>query len=172
MEPNISFQKTAVIPILIVEELARKFPTLDFEVVVLNGERLNASGYFKNNIESALRGCAGKIKYAGRHDMITIMKTYPNAIAICHHVNNEFNYMVLEFLYAGFPVLHNCDAWKDFGYYYPENDTAAGMNQLAQSIDFHHERLEAYKSHSRALFWRHSIYNPDVQKTWKELLES
>jgi hypothetical protein len=171
MEPNISFQKTAVIPMIIMEEFARKHPAFDFELVLLNSERLTASGYFKRNIEPSLRGLAGKIKYAGRHDMITVMRNYPHATAICHHFNNEFNYMVLEFLHAGYPVLHNCAAWSEFGYYYADNDTAAGMAQLEQTIQFHAERLEVYKAHSRALVWRHSIYNPDVQKAWRDLME-
>jgi hypothetical protein len=170
MEPNISFQKTGVIPLLILEEMARVNPSVDFEVVVLNGERLTASGYFTNNIEPSLRGLKGKIKYAGRHDMISIMKNYPSAYALCHHFNNEFNYMVLEFLYAGYPVLHNCEAWKDFGYFYAENDTLGGMKVVCEALNFHHERLEAYKGHAKALFWRHSIYNPDVQKSWLDLM--
>jgi hypothetical protein len=171
MEPNISFQKNALIPLLVVEEFARANPNLDFEVILLNSERVIASGYFKNNIEPSLKGCAGKIKYAQRHDMITLMKNYPSAIPICHHISNEFNYMVLEFIYAGYPVLHNADAWKDFGYYYPENDTISGANQLARALNYHHEQKEIYKSHSNALFWKHSIYNPDVQNAWKTLLE-
>jgi hypothetical protein len=171
MEPNISFQKTSVIPILIAEEFARKHPNFDFDLVILNGERMSASGYFKHNIEPSLRGLSGKIRYAGRHDMITVMKSYPHATAICHHFNNEYNYMVLEFLHAGYPVLHNCGTWKDFGYYYEDNDTVEGCKQLEQSIQFHNERLETYKGHSRALTWRHSIYNPDIQKAWCNLME-
>jgi hypothetical protein len=170
MEPNISFQKTAVVPLLILEEMARGNPGFDFEVIVLNGERLTASGYFTNNIEPCLRGLKGKIKYAGRHDMISIMTNYPHAYALCHHFNNEFNYMVLEFLHAGYPVLHNCEAWKDFGYYYAENNTMAGMKAVCDALNFHHERLEAYKGHAKALIWRHSIYNPDVQKAWLDLM--
>lgn len=173
MEPNISFQKTALIPILIAEAYARNHPDEDFDVVLLNGDRLAASGYFKANIEPYLTlATKGRIKYAGRHDMVSILKSYPNATAICHHVNNEFNYMVLEFLYAGYPVLHNSVAWKEFGYYYPDNDTKSGASILKEAIDNHTERLQAYKGHGRTLAWRHSIYNPDVQKAWKELLEN
>ena len=78
--------------------------------------------------------------------------------------------MVLEFLHCGYPVLHNCDAWKDFGYYYAENDTIGGMQQLCEALNFHDERLETYKGHAKTLFWRHSIYNPNVQKAWLELM--
>jgi hypothetical protein len=171
MEPNISFQKTGILPILIAEEYARRNPDKDFDLVVLNGDRLSASGYYKANIEPSLSlAKQGRIKYMSRYDMITVMKTYPHATAICHHVNNEFNYMVLEFLHAGFPVLHNCTAWSSFGYYYPENDTLAAEPILGEALFRHNERLEAYKSHARALFWRHSIYNPDTQRGWSELL--
>jgi hypothetical protein len=171
MEPNISFQKSAFIPLLIIEEYARANPDHDFDVIVINGDRLLSSGHFKNSIEPCLDIATKKrIQYLPRHDIITIMKNYPHASFICHHVNNEFNYMVLELLYAGFPVLHNCAAWNQFGYFYPENDTIAGEKQLKNVIEFHHERFEAYKAHGRTLIWRHSIYNPDVQKAWLELL--
>ena len=172
MEPNISFQKTGVIPILIAEKYARSHPELDFDLIVLNGDRMGASGYFKSNLEPCLElGKTGRIKYAGRHDIITIMKNYPHATAICHHVNNEFNYMVLEFLHAGYPVVHNATVWKGFGYYYPESDLQKGSESLDKAISSHATNLEIYKSHSRALSWRHSLYNPDVQRAWKALLE-
>jgi hypothetical protein len=45
------------------------------------------------------------------------------------------------------------------------------MVELEQSVLFHAERLEAYKAHAKALVWRHSIYNPDVQKAWRDLME-
>jgi hypothetical protein len=171
MEPNISFQKTAVIPLLVAEEYARLYPEQSFDVVVINGDRLLASGYYKNTIEPCLDlASQGRISYVARNDMISVMKAYPHATAICHHVNNEFNYMVLEFLYAGFPVLHNCKAWSPFGYFYPDNDTVAGAKQLDAALKNHHERLEAYKSHAKALLWRHSIYNPDMQAAWLKLL--
>jgi hypothetical protein len=173
MEPNISIQKAGLLPILIAEEYARAYPDKDIELIVLNADRLTMSGFYKASIEPCLTLVTqNRIKYSGRNDMITVLKAYPHAIPICHHTNNEFNYMVLEFLYAGFPVLHNCRAWESFGYYYPDNDTIAGSKQLSEVVNYHHERSEVYKSHSRALAWRHSIYNPDVQKAWLELLNS
>jgi hypothetical protein len=172
MEPNISFQKSSIVPILIAEEYARANPEVDFQLVILNGDRLAASGYYKANIETSLTlAKQGRIIYEGRHDMITVMTKYPHATAICHHVNNEFNYMVMEFLWAGFPVLHNCTAWEKIGYYYSANDTRRGATELGVALKEHASILELYKSHAHALAWRHSIYNPDVQRGWKELLE-
>lgn len=173
MEPNISVQKAGLIPLLIVEEYARANPTADFDVVLLNGERFLATGYFKSSLEPSFSIIKrGMVKFAGRHDMVTVMRNYPHATAICYHLNNEFNYMVMEFMWAGFPVLHNCRAWDEFGYFYPDHDTRAGAKLLGDALTTHNDRLEAYKGHAKALAWRHSPYNPDVQKAWKTLLET
>ena len=79
--------------------------------------------------------------------------------------------MTLELLYAGFPVLHNASIWGNYGYYYEGADLEAA-GRLYDSVRQHHNnRLETYKSHARALAWRHSPYNPEIQRAWKELLE-
>jgi hypothetical protein len=172
MEPNISFQKCCLVPLLIAEEFARANPDLDFDVVLLNGDRMLGSGYFQNCIIPSLTlAKANRIKYLARHSMVEVMTMFPHATAICHHVNNEYNYMVLEFLHAGFPVLHNCATWSPFGYYYPNHDTQKGSSLLQMALVDHHENLELYKSHAKALMWRHSIYNPEIQKGWAKLLK-
>ena len=172
MEPNISFQKTSIVPLLLIEEWSLAHPEVEFKVVVLNADRLSATGYYKNTIEPCLSIVKrGFVEYGGRNDMLTVMNNYPYAIPICHQITNEFNYMVLEFMWAGYPVLHNCEAWKEFGYYYIDNDTVSGSKQLHEAYNYHLDRLETYKSHVKALYWRHSIYNPEIQKAWLKLLE-
>jgi hypothetical protein len=172
MEPNISFQKTSIVPLLLIEEWSLAHPEVEFKVVVLNADRLSATGYYKNTIEPCLSIVKrGFVEYSGRHDMLTVMNNYPYAVPVCHQITNEFNYMVLEFMWAGYPVLHNCEAWKSFGYYYVDNDTVSGSKALQEAIAHHYDRIETYKSHVKALYWRHSIYNPDIQKGWLKLLE-
>jgi hypothetical protein len=172
MEPNISFQKTAIVPLLIIEEWSLANPNLEFKVVVLNADRLLATGFYKTTIEPCLSIVKrGFVEYCERHDMLTVMNNYPYAVPICHQITNEFNYMVLEFMWAGYPVLHNCEAWKDFGYYYVDNDTVSGSKQLHEAINYHIDRFETYKSHVKALYWRHSIYNPEIQNAWLKLLD-
>ena len=173
MEPNISFQKTSIVPLLILEEWSLAHPEQQFKVIVMNADRLCSTGYYKNTIEPCLTITKrGFIEYSGRHDMVTVMSMHPYAVPVCHQVTNEFNYMVLEFMHAGYPVLHNCDAWDKFGYFYPENDTIQAAKQIHEAVNYHLDRFEAYKSHVKALIWRHSIYNPDIQVAWKGLLDA
>jgi hypothetical protein len=171
LEPNISFQKCSLIPLLILEAWFRKNPNWKGEVVLINGERLLLIPFFRETIWKNLELVkAGRVKTRGRVDILTLLKEYPSAIPVCHQWNNEYNYMVLEYFHCGFPVLHNASDWSDYGYYYPNADFAKGVEQIEKVREFHHENLETYKSHARALGWKHSHHNPDVQEAWRKVV--
>ena len=171
MEPNISFQKTALIPLMILETWFRKHPDWKGKVVLINGDRIIQIPFFKNVIYEQLDLVkANRIQITGRLDIVTVLKTFPNATFLCHQVNNEFNYMVLELLWSGFPVLHNSRAWAEFGYYYQASDIQEGASIIEEVRTKHQDRIEAYKSHAKTLAWKHSPYNPDVHRAWKDLL--
>lgn len=173
MEPNISFQKCSLVPIMAMEYFYKKNPTANFEVIVVNGEKLTKSSYFLPSIYKHLSLVENdKIKLVGRKDMKTILAEYPNLIALCHQVNNDYNYMTMELLYTGFPLIHNASSWSDFGYYYPENNIRDAAALVEYVMSAHNDRLEVYKSHARTLAWRHSLYNPDMQTEWKNLFDS
>ena len=171
MEPNISFQKTALIPLMILEQWYRSHRDWKGKIVVVNGERIANLPFFRENILENLEIYkAGLVEIRGRMDMISTMKEFPCATFLCHQVNNEFNYMLMELLWAGFPVLHNAAIWTEFGYSYKGSDIVEGAKLIDEVRGHHHDRLEAYKSHARTLAWRHSPYNPDVHRAWVKLL--
>jgi len=173
MEPNISFQKCSLMPLMAAEAFYRKNPTWDGEVVVVNGEKLIQSTYFLPSVYQHLKLVEdNKVKLVGRRDMKDMMAETPWMIAMCHQVNNDYNYMTMEFMYTGFPLIHNAGAWSEYGYYYPDNHIDAAAEQIKYVLDSHSERIELYKSHGRVLAWKHSLYNPDVQAAWKALLEA
>ncbi len=171
-EPNISFQKSAVVPLLLMERWYRRNgKQWNGKVVVVNGPRILQIPHFKDNIYDTLDLVKdGKVQMADRKDMVTTLKTYPNAVFICHQINNEFNYMVMELLWTGFPVLHNAKSWEAYGYYYHGSNLDEGGSVFDIVRRSHGEQLEIYKAHARALAWRHSPYNADVQKAWEKLL--
>jgi hypothetical protein len=78
--------------------------------------------------------------------------------------------MLFELFWAGYPVIHNAMSWKPFGYCYPGADLDCIGNLYDAIRTTHHEKLESYKAHTKALTWKHSPYNPEVQKAWAELL--
>ena len=170
LEPNISFQKSSLVPILIAERSYRENKR-PLHVLVGNSDRIMKNPFFVQSILPTLELMKdGKIKFSGRHDIPSIMAEYPHATGICHQWNNQYNYMTLEYLVAGFPVVHNAPDWSDVGYYYKGHDLTEGEAALKRAITFHASSLERYKSGAEVLRWRHSPYNPDVQKGWQELL--
>ena len=171
LEPNISFQKSSLVPLMIMEHWFRKNPTWNGQVVVVNGERMLLIPFFRECVWNTLDIVkAGRVKMTGRMDILSILNTYPSAIPVCTQWNNEYNYMVLEYFYSGYPVLHNASDWSKYGYYYKDADIQ-GASELIDTIRKHHtENAEVYKAHTRALLWRHSPYNPEVQAKWASII--
>jgi len=173
MEPNISFQKCSFVALWIAEMFYRSHPAWKGQVLCINGERMLSNPFFKENIWPQITLARdNKIQMIPRKDMVSVMTDYPWAVPICHQLNNEFNYMTFEYFHAGFPVLHNAGHWEQFGYSYKGSDIRGGVQTLERILAEHADKQERYKSDARALLWRHCIYNPDVQRGWKELIES
>ena len=171
VEPNISFQKTSLMPLMIIEAWFRRNPEWKGEVVIVNGERLMLIPFFRETILKNLELMkAGRINFKGRLDILTILNTYPSAIPICHQWNNEYNYMTLEYFNSGYPVLHNSSDWSNYGYYYKNSDIQAGSQLIDKIRTSHFENYEVYRAHARALTWRHSPHNPEVQNRWAEIV--
>jgi hypothetical protein len=170
LEPNICFQKCLLIPLLIIEQIYKKTGR-EFRVLIGNAERIQANPFFTKSILPRLELFKDKkITFSGRNTITSIMNDHPSAIAIGHQWNNEYNYMTLEYLHAGFPVIHNSSDWSDAGYYYEGSNIEKGAAALKKALEYHESTLETYNSGAAALEWRHSIYNPEVQTAWKKLL--
>lgn len=171
LEPNISFQKSALLPLLIIERMYRmnKRP---IKVLIGNGEVMMKNAFFVETILPTLNLVKDDcIIFSGRHSTPDILRDYPHATAVCHQWNNQYNYMTLEYLVAGFPVIHNAPDWHDVGYYYKGNNVSEGAAALLRSQTYHSSTIERYRSMAKVLEWRHSPYNPEVQRAWRDLLE-
>ena len=172
LEPNISFQKCSLVPLMILEAWYRKNPDWKGKVILSNGERMLMFPFFKENIWNTLELVKkGRVEVKGRNDIVTLLRQYPSAIPLCHQWNNEYNYMILEFFECGFPVVHNASDWKKYGYYYSNSSITEGVKRIEEIRQTHAQNLEVYRAHAEALFWSHSPYNPAVQEKWKKLLE-
>jgi len=173
MEPNISFQKCYLIPLLIVERWYRRGGRKwKGRVMICNGNRMKVSPHFAQTLEPTLDLCSdGRVEYTERMDIVSALTKWPSAVYVAHQYNNEYNYMALEHLWTGFPLIHNCRTWADFGYSYSGNDIEDGSRKLEAAYSSHAEKVEVYRAHAQTLAWRHSPYNPEVQAAWDRLLK-
>ena len=170
MEPNISFQKNALIPIMALEAYYRKFPNRVDQITVINGQKLKENAYFSNTILPNLTvHKAGKLHLMPRAHFMNVVKVFRNAIVIQHQVNNSYNYSFLEWMTLGFPLVHNIPQFKDYGYYYEANDFDTASDKIEQIVQFHEVNKGTYAAMIKQLSWRFSIYNPENIDTWRRL---
>jgi hypothetical protein len=165
VEPNISFQKCCVIPLLICEKyyLEHGFKG---NVHVYNTDKYNeGSNFFKNILENLALWRDGRIVLHGRHSITDILKEHPSSALLCHQTSNEYNYMYFECLHMGFPLIHNSYAWSTMGFYYENDSLKGGVEALIAAF----AGASAEKGHK--IMYDHSIYNPAVQEAWVRLLE-
>ncbi len=162
LEPNISFQKCCVIPLLICEKYYLEHG-FQGKVHVFNTDKyMEGSNFFKNLVERLALYRDGRIVLHGREAVVDILEKYPNSALLCHQTNNEYNYMYLECEYRGFPLVHNSAAWSDLGSYYIGDSLVGGCAALLDAAATHKDDK---------LLYDYSIYNPAVQETWLRLIE-
>ena len=174
MEPNISFQKASLVPLLALEKWYRdvgRAAGWKGKVHVVNGDRFMMSPHTSENVMPLLDlWKEGRVVVHERRDIMSALTAWPSATFLLHNYNNEYNYMTLELMWAGFPVIHNSPSWADYGYSYEGADLAGAVRQVEAVRKAHAERLEAYRGHAQLLAWRHSPYNPANQAAWEKLL--
>lgn len=173
MDPSISFQKCTFYSLLLAEAFSRRHPEWKGVLHVVNGDRLQIQSHARTNILPALSLYqANRIRLYGRKKIHEILAEHRSACFLTHQWNNDYNYMTLELMYAHFPLLHNSEGWKDYGYHYDLNQWDQAIEILYQALCCHKERLPAYRIHAAQLSWKHSIHHPEVRRRWKAILES
>lgn len=169
-EPNISFQKSCLVPLLLVERFAKAYPAWRGRVILMNSHRFVTNTHAKAVLERLALHRAGRILYRGRQTIREIIDNNREACFICHQVNNEYNYMVLELMYLGLPVFHNASAWSAFGYYWSDSAIDSAVAKLYSVLQTHCAD-GVYRADGRQLAWLYSIYNPEVRSAWGQLLD-
>ena len=176
MEPNISFQKSGLVPLFLLEKWYRdvgKPKGWKGKIQVVNGERYSMVPHFIHNIMPLLDIFKdARVELLGRLDIVSALTSWPSATFILYNMNNEFNYMTLELLWSGFPVLHNSPSWLDYGYGYKEADLTTGAALIETVRKTHADTLETYRAHASMLAWRYSPYNPEIQEAWAKIIEN
>jgi len=163
-EPNISFQKTALVPLLLAEAYYRKFPSWQGQVFVQNSERLLVTPFWTGLVSGLMLFRNKRIVFSGRKSVLELVQEHSGAIFLCHQLTNEYNYMILELLHLGVPVLHSSPSWSNTGYYYSVNNWSDAIQTLKRALDPDPERQ------TLDVLWSVSPENPVNQEGWVKLL--
>lgn len=169
MEPNISLLKNSLIPLAIIEQLYRKHPGSFNKAMILNGLHFNEQEFFLDNIVrnmSSLKSEAKKVYFTGRYKFDEALKN--RDILLGHQYGCELNYLYLEALWKGVPLVHNSPSFKSVGYYYPDFDALAGSEKCLEAIN--NTKVTNEQSKNNEFIKKYSIHNKTVQNQYRQLI--
>ncbi len=150
MEPNISVAKTCTIPMLACDEAYRADAGSVQAMHVLNTLHMKDHPTLLHLANSLNLVQQHKAVFHGRHDFAGFMALNADAV-VSHQWLNDQNYLYLDALHGGYPLVHNSPWIKDLGYYYPDFDAPEAGRQLLRAARDHDANLPAYRQAAQRL---------------------
>jgi hypothetical protein len=175
MEPNLNTQKTFLVPALIAEECYRmnQDKSKIDKVYITNMSRIKENRQVDLFLKPFDLDKDKKIRVESRYQTSYILSQYFD-ILVCHQLQdmNALNYLYLDAIHMGYPVLHNAMLCKDLGYYYERNNIKEAASMLDYIIHHHDEDLHKYNAKNRAKILRYHSDNPALVETYDTLISN
>lgn len=111
-EPNLNVVKTSMIPLTIIELLHRDSPGLFERAYVTNANEMSNLPEFKSLVHNSLSVHRdGKLFFEGRFRFAWFLSAHTDVV-LSHQWGCALNYLYIEALYAGYPLVHNSPYFK------------------------------------------------------------
>ncbi|WP_175924609.1 DUF2827 family protein [Burkholderia latens] len=150
-EPNVSVVKNSAIPMLICDEAYRTDAQSVTFMSVMNMRHIRERSTAQQFLSKLDLCREHKAAFYQRHEFVNVMARSPNAV-VSHQWQNEQNYLYLDVLYGGYPLIHNSPWLKDAGYFYPDFDVQQGVGQLRRAASQHEQTLDDYRTRAQRVF--------------------
>tara|TARA_Y100000593_G_C4313810_1_gene339764 strand:- start:1368 stop:2462 length:1095 start_codon:yes stop_codon:yes gene_type:complete len=166
-EPNFDVYKNCTIPLAICKNSIKNIKHID----LFNTKKLvtKKNSYLRSLIFKTFKFNAKQISFYDRLHICLALSSGVSLI-VSHQDHVELNYLYLEALHFGTPLIHNSSMIKDFGYYYPNFDCLKGSKELNKAILTHDDNLEEYKEKAKNCIDLYSIDNINVIKEYNSLV--
>jgi hypothetical protein len=172
-EPNISMNKTCVMPIIIAEKLFNKKPELINKVNVFGSDTVKKKKELINFVLDLNINKAKKIFFESRYPIVWSLFNHTD-VMLCHQQDIGLNYLYFDAAWLGYPVIHNAEFVKELGWYYNRFEADKAVKHLIEVVE-HFDRSEQtqrkYIKKSRDYI---SQFLPEHEKNvagYKQLLE-
>jgi hypothetical protein len=149
-EPNTSPIKMGVIPFMICEEVERRQAQTIAQVQFLNSGHLSNHQTFAFLVANSDLHKAGKLAIYVRDYFAHVMARGANMV-VSHQIDVPQNYLYLDALLGGYPLIHNSPLFADLGYYYPSSDTDAGAEAVLRACREHDRQLGDYRRRAKGV---------------------
>jgi hypothetical protein len=169
MDPNITVMKTSHMPMLVCEAAFRRRRQAFAAMYITNALQFKDDDHFRSFAVSLEASKAGVMTIEPRFISSHFLTNHCDAV-VTHHWENGLNYLYYEVLYGGYPLIHNSEFLKDFGYYYRDFDAESGADALLRAFDEHDANLDAYHARNAPLLRRLDPTTPQTIEAHEQLL--
>ncbi|WP_080422657.1 DUF2827 family protein [Burkholderia ubonensis] len=152
-EPNISVVKCCVIPMLSCDAAFQSKPETVKSLHVLNSVHMKEHPTFSFLLTSLELHKNDMIHLDHRHDFVGYVSQNIDAV-VTHQWQNGQNYLHLDALYGGYPLIHNAPWLADVGYYYANSNVSEASRQIVKAASRHDTDHEAYVRSARSFLAR------------------
>jgi len=171
-EPNLNIVKSCMIPCIITEDLYNRKPELINDIYNFGSLKLAEHKTFLSMVNKLNIKRDKKISFEGRYKLVWALHKQFAGTIVSHHWMNGLNYLQLEAMYFGTPIVHNSEFFKEHGYYYSEWDAKEGSRQLQRAIETHKETYLSQRERDREKLWEFHPDNPKNIQGYVDLIEN
>ena len=170
-EPNLNIVKYSVPSALAIDYAYRQRPDLIGFMYISNSNRLLDINLFKGMMNQLDIVKDKKAQFTSRYKIVHYLATKTD-IVMSHQWANPLNYLYLDAMYLGYPLVHNAHMIADMGYYYEGFDLKGAASQLINAAENHDANLEQYRKEMISKMYRYMPENKRLQEEYTLLLHS
>jgi len=167
LEPNTNILKSSIYPILIVNKVYKEFPNLINKVRVLNTYHLHKNSKFLSIIGDLEISNDNKISFENNYSTPFILSTVTD-IVISHQWQDELNNLYFDIFYGKYPLLHNSETLKGYGFYYNDFNIDEASKKLITILNKFHLISEDYNNKCHQITYSYSPNNQAIINKYKE----
>lgn len=176
-EPNLNVTKTCQCPLLIMNRFYKLHPDRVFKCFIFCSRHILEHKSFRDFVTFLDVGRDGKLEFYPRMAFPDVMNQLKekalSPVLVGHQMFNDQNYLSLEALHLGYPLVHNSPSIREAGFYYEDY----ALHTAAEHIDTIATRFadpayyDAYRRRARKVLAAHDTSNPVLLHEFKSMLE-
>jgi FkbM family methyltransferase len=172
MEANMNVTKTCLIPLLICEKLYKE-GTIDLHVLCMCDPHTQS---FTEFLKTLTMYKDNRVEKYNRLISLEILRQLSEKegmkIILSHQKDNPLNFLHVEMMYIGYPLVHNSEPLKDGGYYYEGEKISSAVEKIKQAVREHNipEKLEEYRRKCNEVIERYSPAGVENIKTHSDYI--
>ena len=167
LESNSNILESSIYPILIVNRVYKEFPKLINKVRVLNTFHLNNNSRFLSIVNNLEIAKDERISFENKYATPFILSTVTDLV-ISHQWENELDNFYFDVFYGKYPLLHNSETLKGYGFYYENFNIETASKKLISFLKNYHLLKDDYANRCNQAIYSYSPNNQANINRYKE----